>query len=274
MAFLALPPHAALSPLVMGYWFIEDLEGSYEGKPIRTTPHAGAVLTLNFGRPCASEFAAGAPRASLLGIQSHPRNWSSGEGCSFVMVMLRPPGLARLFPALGKDSRDDMLELGGVLGDGAARRLCDDLAAAWAPRRVAARLDDWLLRRLSASRALVGVSQLGHAWATLLRTSRVDEAAREVSVSRRQLERWFSLYAGHTPKQLLGLDRIQSSLHAAQTGKGDPLQGFSDQAHQIRQWRRHLGMTPGRYSRASKSILAEYFAQARDAAPEGLAHFF
>lgn len=102
MAFLALPPHPVLASLVLGYWFIEDLEGSYEGNPIRTTPHTAAVLTLNFGRPCQSEFSAGAPRASLLGVQSRPRVWHSGEGCSFVMVMLRPPGLARLFPATGR----------------------------------------------------------------------------------------------------------------------------------------------------------------------------
>ncbi|MCY1001436.1 helix-turn-helix domain-containing protein [Myxococcus sp. MISCRS1] len=271
MAFLALAPHTTLSPQVLGYWFIEDLEGSYEGKPIRTTPTAAAVLTLNFGRPCGSEFSAGAPRASLLGVQSRPRSWSSGEGCSFVMVMLRPPGLARLFPSTGLESRDDLIELGGLLGDGPARRLCDDLAAAGTPRRVADRLDAWLLQRMRMGGEL---ERLERAWGTLARTSRVSTTARGMGVSTRQLERWFRAHVGCTPKQLLGLDRVQASLHATQTGQGDPLHGFSDQAHQIRQWRRYLGVTPGRYERRKWSILAEYFAQARDAAPDGLAHFF
>lgn len=275
MAFLALPPHPVLASLVLGYWFIEDLEGSYEGNPIRTTPHTAAVLTLNFGRPCQSEFSAGAPRASLLGVQSRPRVWHSGEGCSFVMVMLRPPGLARLFPATGEESRDELIELGGLLGDGPSRKLREDVSAMWEPRRVARRLDAWLLQRADATRGMEGeFERLGWAWTSLSGASRVDEAARAAGVSVRQLERWFQVHVGCSPKELQGLERVQASFRAAQTGHGDPLQGFSDQAHQIRQWRRYLGMTPGRYARTSSSMLAEFFAQARDAAPEGLSHFF
>lgn len=271
---LGHPPAAALAPLVMGYWFIRDLEGTYEGRPIRTTPHAAAVLTVHFGRPCTSEFAAGAPRASLLGIQSRPRNWGSGEGCSFVMVMLRPAGLARLFPATGPDVSDNLLDLGAVLGDGAARRLGEDLASAWEPHRVVKRLDAWLLHRLAATRTPVELERLSRACDALLRTTRVDAAASAADVSRRQLERWFQAHVGQSPKGLLMLHRVQASLHATQTGTGDPLDGFSDQAHRIRTWRRYLGMTPGQYSRSSMSMMAEHFAHDRNAAPEGLAHFF
>jgi len=273
MAFSALRPHPALASLVLGYWFIEDLPGEHEGQPIRTTPHPAAVLTLNLGTPCGSEFAAGAPRASLLGVQSRPRHWTSTDGIYFVMVMLSPPGLARLFPSTGKESRDELVELGSLLGDATVRRLSDDLSAAWTPRRVAGRLDAWLLQRLS--RPCVGpeVERLGSAWSHLRRTARVDAAARALAISPRQLERWFLLHTGHSPKQLLGLERVQASLRATQTGRGDPLAGFSDQSHQIRAWKRHLGMTPGQLGGAFESRMAEFFVHARDAAPEGLAHF-
>ncbi|RKH37532.1 helix-turn-helix domain-containing protein [Corallococcus sicarius] len=274
MLFLKRPPAAPLRPLVMGYWFIEDLQGAHAGKPIDTTPSPAAVLTINFGRPCGSEFAAGAPRTSLLGVQSRPRAWSSGEGCSFVMVMLKPAGLARLFPATGLAASDELLELGAVLGDGPARRLADDLAAAWEPHRVAARLDAWLLGRLAATKPAEEFERFARAWDALRRTSRVEAAARAVAVSTRQLERWFRDHVGHSPRRLLALDRIHSSLLAAQTGQGDAFEGFSDQAHQVRMWRRYLGRTPGRFSRTPRSLLADYFNPAREDVPQGLAHFF
>ncbi|MFP2928555.1 helix-turn-helix domain-containing protein [Pyxidicoccus sp. 3LG] len=272
MLFLKLPPAAALRSLVMGYWFIEDLPGAYEGQPIHTTPHPGAVLTINFGRPCTADFAAGAPRASLLGVQSRSRTWHSGPDCYFVMVMLRPTGLARLFPSSGAALGDDMLELGAFLGDGVTRRLSDALYEAWAPRDIAGRLDAWLLRRVEETRPPSEIARFSRAWDTLRHTGRVEAAAEAAGVSMRQLERWFQAHVGHGPKRLLGLDRVHASLQSAQTGQGDPLEGFSDQSHQIRSWRRHLGMTPGQYARASSSILAGYF-NPRRATAEGLAHF-
>ncbi|WP_224248131.1 helix-turn-helix domain-containing protein [Hyalangium gracile] len=273
MLLLGIPPTPALAPWVMGYWFIEDLDGVYAGQPIRTTPHAAAVLTINFGRPCTGEFAVGGPQASLLGIQSQPRSWTSGEGCSFVMVMLRAHGLARLFPRTGLAASDNQLELGSVLGDGVARRLREDLSGAWEPHLVAARLDQWLLHRLAAIRPSTEVERLSRACEALLRTTRVDAAASAAAVSRRQLERWFQSYVGHSPKRLVTLQRIQTSLHAAQTGTGDPLDGYSDQAHRIRSWRQYLGVTPGQYARSAMSPMAAHFTRDPNAAPEGLAHF-
>jgi AraC-like DNA-binding protein len=274
MNFLALPPCDALAPFVMGYWFIRDLEGAYGDKPIRTVPHAAAVLTVNFGRPNISEFAARAPRASLLGLQTRPRLWRSEGDCCFVMAMLRPTGLARLFPALGADARDDLIELGAALGDGPAMRLANDLAGAWEPHRVARQLDGWLLDRMAGIRPPAGFDRFADAWRTLAHTGRVRAAAETAAVSPRQLERWFRAHTGLGPKELAGLHRVQASLHAAQTGRGDPMEGFSDQAHMIRSWRRHLGLTPGRYAAIDPSVMASFFAHGGTTDPhEGLAHF-
>ncbi|AFE05270.1 hypothetical protein COCOR_03499 [Corallococcus coralloides DSM 2259] len=273
MHFLKQAPAAPLASLVLGYWFIQDLKGAHEGRPIQTAPSPTAVLTLNFGRPCTSDFAAGGPRASLLGIQSHHRDWRSGEGCAFVMVMLTPAGLARLFPASGPSTGDDLLELGAVLGDGASRRLVEDLSAAWEPHWVAARLDAWLLERLVTTKPLPETERLARAWDVLRRTSRVDAAARAVNVSTRQLERWFQAHLGHSPRQLSALERLHHSLLAAQTGQGDPHEGFSDQAHRIRMWRRHLGLTPGRFARTPRSMMADYFNPRQEGSAAALAHF-
>lgn len=250
--FATRPAAAALVPYVTGYWFIEDLSGAHpRDVPIHTAPRPGGVLTVHLGRPNEGEFTIGAPAVSLLGVQSRPRAWWSRGDSYLVMVMLRVPGLLRLFPALGEALGDGMLELGGVLGDRAARRLHADVVGALTPDRIARRLDAWLLARLDGLRPTDELARFTHAFETLARTGRVDAAAAAAGVGRRQLERWSARHVGHAPKALAGLVRVHASLHAVQSGTADPREGYSDQAHQIRAWHRHLGTTPGRYARST-----------------------
>jgi methylphosphotriester-DNA--protein-cysteine methyltransferase len=65
-------------------------------------------------------------------------------------------------------------------------------------------------------------------------------------------------HLGIGPKELLDLHRLDRSLSAVQAGC-EGCAGFSDQAHQIREWRRRLRTTPGRYARGGRSSLAEAF---------------
>lgn len=263
--FVTRPATEALAPFVTGYWFIEDLAGAHPPDvPIRTAPRPGAVLTVHLGRPNASELPAGAPVVSLLGVQSRARSWWSRGDCYLVMVMLSVHGMIRLFPALGPALGDGMLELGSVLGDRPVRRLQADVVGAFTPDRIARRLDAWLLARLESRPPSAELTRFSRAFDALARTGRVEAAAAAVGSSRRQFERWSARHVGHAPKALAGLLRVQASLRAVQTGAADARAGFSDQAHQIRAWRRHLGTTPGRYA---ESALAARFAD------EGLAHF-
>ncbi|BAC88489.1 helix-turn-helix domain-containing protein [Gloeobacter violaceus] len=273
MQSLVLSPHPALAPFVTGYWFVEDLADANQGRPIRTTPHANAVLTVHFGRPNADESGVAVPMVSLLGVQSRARTWHSGEGCYFVMVMLSVPGLARLFPQTGTDSRNNWLDVGALLGGRVTNYLSDDLIGAWQPDRVTRRLDAWLLGRLASRGPVAEFERFEGAWRTLRRTARIDAASAAVGVSPRQLERWFQLHIGQSPKQLICQERVIASLHATQTGTGDPLAGFSDQAHQIRSWRRYLGTTPGHYTQTPTSEIAQHFSGDSHFASVGLAHY-
>jgi AraC-like DNA-binding protein len=265
--FLACRPDPRLAPYVLGYWFVEDLRGEHEGRPIRTAPHPGAVLSVNFGRPNAMEGGPLVPRASLLGVQTVGRGWRSWSGTYFVMAMLTAPGLARLFPASGDASADALLDLGGLLGDGPARALGDDLGAAWRPRRVRERLDRWLLARLDSVAPPPELPRLAAACDLLRAGRRVDAAAASVGVTRRQLGRWFRGHLGVGPKRLADLERLHASLRAVQRGRGDPLAGFSDQAHQIRTWRARLGVSPGAYARGVPSPMAGHFGASGEEAP-------
>ena len=129
VVFLVRSPAPALAPFVAGYWFVQDLPGAHEGRPIRTSPHPGAVLSVNIGRPNAVEGGPLVPGASLLGVQTAARGWRSWSDTYFVMAMLTVRGLARLFPHTGHGSADTLLDLGAMLGDAASHALAADVGA-------------------------------------------------------------------------------------------------------------------------------------------------
>ncbi|MCW6512437.1 AraC family transcriptional regulator [Lichenifustis flavocetrariae] len=244
---LVLPPAPELAALVQAYWFVEDRPGAYEGLPIRTSPIPFAVLSVNMGRPNASEDGSLIPRVSLLGLQSRHRTWRSWSDTYFVMAMLTVPGIVRLFGNTGLDAAEALLELGAVTGDALATSLASDIDAASAPQAIATRLDRWLTARLSCTAAVPESRRIVAAHDVLRRGGSVQAAAEVACTDRRQLHRWFRRHLGMGPKDLADLERLHASLRSVQAGRGDPVAGFSDQAHQIRSWRRRLGVTPGAY---------------------------
>lgn len=257
--FVTLPPDPQLAPMVAAYWFIEDIEGAFAGQTIQTSPIPMAVLSVNIGRPNTSEDGSVIPRASLLGLQSQARFWRSCSDTYFVMVMLTIPGLVRLFPNTGQDLTDRILDLGAIAGDALAGSLSRSVSAALEPREIAKLLDHWLIARLVSSQAVLELHRLSAAHTVLRCNGSVSDAAEAASINRRQLHRWFVRHTGMGPKELADLERLQNSVRSSQSKRGDPGLGFSDQAHQIRSWRRRLGITPGIYNKTGPSSVADHF---------------
>jgi AraC-like DNA-binding protein len=258
--FLILPPDPRLSSFVKSYWFIEDIPGEHEGRPIRTSPIPSAVLSVNVGRPNATEDGSLVPSASLLGLQRQARSWQSWSDTYFVMAMLTARGLVRLFPYAGSASADRLLDLGALAGDATTRTLARGVAAAWTPQRIANELDRWLLGRLATSDPVPENNRLARAHSVLKCGGTVKMAADEAKIDRRHLHRWCHRHFGIGPKEVAELERLQNSLRSIQAKTGDGVDGFSDQAHQIRNWRRRLGVTPGAYRDDPRSPLATYFS--------------
>lgn len=257
--FVALPPAPSLAALVGAYWFIEDIPGAFEGQNIRTSPIPMAVLSVNIGRPNATEDGSVIPRASLLGLQRHSRTWQSWSDTYFVMVLLTIPGLVRLFPHTGPESAGRILDLGAIAGDELANSLVNSVTAAFEPGRIAGLLDHWLIARLASSEAVLEGRRIGVAHGVLRCAGSVSEAAEAAGINCRQLHRWCRRHIGIGPKELADLERLQNSLRNIQATRGDSGIGFSDQAHEIRSWRRRLGTTPGTYRKNGPSSVADHF---------------
>lgn len=258
--FLALPPAPELSSLVQSYWFIEDIPGEYEELPIRTSPVPMGVLSVNIGRPNAAEDGSLVPNASLLGLQSSARSWRSWSDTYFVMAILTIPGIVRLFPYTGSASANNLLDLGAIDGDALAGSLWSGITAALEPRLIARHLDRWLVARLDSYAPVPEIRRIIAAHDVLRTCGSVAKAAHAANIDRRQLQRWFQRHLGVGPKELADLERLHGSLKAFQKKRGDPLAGFSDQAHQIRNWKRRRGITPGAYHKEPASPLAAHFS--------------
>lgn len=252
-------PSLQLHPYVSGYWRVSDRAGAYRGRPIDTAPRPGAVLTVNIGRPNRSSDGYLTPMLSLLGVQTQARSWRSDVDTDFVMALLTPLGLARLFPGCACGVANALVDAGSVVGDRAAATLLNDASAR--PDSAATALDGWLLARLGAFEATGSMDLFEAASRELVSASRVSVAAQTLGITRRHLSRLVKEHLGIGPKELLDLHRLDRSLSAVQAG-GEGSAGFSDQAHQIREWRRRLRTTPGRYARGGRSSLAETFASA------------
>ncbi|MCU1222126.1 MAG: hypothetical protein JWQ42_219 [Edaphobacter sp.] len=165
-----------------------------------------------------------------------------------------------MFPHTGPGCADALLDLGAITGDAPASFLSSDISAASEPQRIACRLDRWLIERLVGTKPVWESEQISVAHNVLRSGGSVERAAAAGEMNRRQLHRLFHRHLGIGPKQLANLERLHSSLRGVQTGYGDPLAGFSDQAHQIRSWRRRLGVTPGTYAGEVRTPMATYFS--------------
>jgi AraC-like DNA-binding protein len=255
-------PSPPLRPFVDGYLHVRDLAGDHRGRPIRTAPRPGGVLTINLGQPNRTGDGAATPRLSLLGIQRCARSWRSDADTHFVMALLTPAGLARFARGSGGATAEALLDLSSVIGERAANGLVDTVYAS--RNGLVAALDGWLLARLVSERERPEMYAARAACAILSRASRVDAAADQLGVSRRHLHRVVVHHLGISPKALIDLYRIDRSLRALQRGEASGVDGFADQAHQVREWRRRLGITPGRYARDGRSALAEAFGAGAD----------
>lgn len=265
---LALPPAPALSGLVLGYWFVQDLAGLHAGRAIRTSPMPLAVLSVNMGRPNAAEDGSLVPRVSMLGLQSCARSWRSWADTYFVMAILTVPGIVRLFPHAGLGSADRLLDLGAITGDALSGALADGVDPQAGAPAIAAWLDQWLTARLLKSPAVSEARRIVAAHQVLRQGGQVSLAAQAAQTDRRQLQRWFHRHLGIGPKALADMGRLHDSVLDVQRGHGDAGAGYSDQAHQIRNWRRHLDVTPGAYARQPRSALsAQFFEAGQGAAP-------
>lgn len=212
------------------------------GPPIRQTPMGGRALT--------------AARGFLVGPHDRPAvNEPTGETYA-VGVVTTPVGCEAVFQRAPGALRGRVVDLEEAWGAAAALR-----RAVCAERDPDAMLDLVVRRVGEGLRRVSGLARCERAVALLEAdpTRPVSDIAHALGVSHGHLDREFSRVVGLSPRVLARLLRMRRLLEAIDVHEavrwGDlaATLGWYDQAHLIRDFKRHTGVTPSKYLAAQRA---------------------
>ncbi len=255
------PPCPALRRWIVGYWQSGPAVESGATGQEWVLPDGHAHLALRLDGTPLRRWVDGEPHARSIGDlilagphsrayrkELAPRSRSLG-------VVFRPGALRALFGIAPHELADSHVALEDVWGRDAAalRERIHDAT----PARQVELLEARLLARLRPWHGLH--PQVASRLAEVASGMPVLAIARAAGYSARRFTDLFHEGVGMTPRRYAGLCRFARVLPAAAAGTAwadvalDG--GYSDQAHLIREFRAHAGMTPGQYRRAAPRAL-------------------
>lgn len=255
-----IPLNPALAPYVEEIFVEDPLAVSPAGtEPYRVLPKPCPVIgfqsrgRLNVLRQERPETLS---RCGITGVQTTFRRFEAEPGTRTVLVVLKPFGA---YPLLGCDMNevaDAHVGLDAVLSPSWMSCVEERLAEARSTDEVARTVESFLLSLLDRSRRTVHpvVTEAAGRIAAGRGGERIETVARDLGVSRRQMERLFLAQVGVRPKGFASLSRLQwvlANLDRRRSWADLAFEaGYSDQAHFVRTFRERVGMTPGEYARA------------------------
>ncbi|MGE0042667.1 MAG: DUF6597 domain-containing transcriptional factor [Vicinamibacterales bacterium] len=251
-AYDAFRPDAALAPFIEGIW-VQQAPPAPAAPPTTLLPIGRIDLAIHFGDPFDHETPSGfarVPRVYLSGQRTRPCRARATGATGLVLVAILPWAGEALFGFPMAAIEDGVLDLAEVTGRPAADRLASEVAAvtdaAGRARAAAAFV------RARAASAVVD-ARVQHAVAAFNRSwggTGVDEVARRVGLSRRQLLRRFDEAVGTAPKTFSRIVRGQKALGLLRAGAAPADAaarcGYTDQAHLTRELGALAGGSAGR----------------------------
>jgi len=236
VSYQELSPDIALAEFVYCYWRLRTQTPLLE-------PYVYGVVTDG----CIDVFFDWTQPEScfLMGFQDRFAEFELGQEFDFFGIRLLPTAVPRLFGCSAADLTNRVLPLAEVNADLAAFLIASVNPETEEPAFVMA-LDSYLkdLKPVDSldPRILMALR------AVLLQGGNLKIAADlDVPVSPRQLRRLFHRYVGATPKAFSKVIRFQNALRTEAAGERGAYfdLGYFDQAHFIKEFRRHGGKTPG-----------------------------
>jgi AraC-like DNA-binding protein len=192
-------------------------------------------------------------RAGITGVQSAFRHFEAEPGTRGVLVSFTPFGAYPLLGSAMSELADRHVGLGDLLPPAGLASLEERLAEAPSSAAAAAIVESFFLSRLDGSRRVVHPVVLEAAGRIVAERGgeRIEALARDLAVSRRQMERLFQLQIGVGPKRFASLVRLHWVLEELPRRRSWAdlafTAGYSDQAHFVRSFTEAVGVPPGRF---------------------------
>ena len=266
MYYEEVRPDPALTRCVHCYWFLSG-SGPATLQPIVPDGRMELILNLadRFLRHRADGSVERQPAALLAGQMTTCVLVEPSGSVDLVGVRFQPAGAALLLPLPPRELRDCIIDPALVAG-GLARDLADRLHTTHdVPGRVRILNAHFALLQATATdpdRAVVAAVALIHGSHGRVR---IADAAAQLGMTRRTLERRVDATVGIGPKLLARITRFQHTFAQMQTSgprawtRIAHRSGYYDQAHLNRDFRAFAGASPTRFF-AGHTTLADFFA--------------
>lgn len=256
MVFREYSPHPALAPYVRYYWSLalprpRDVASTQrflaEGVEVSFSL-AGPVSIHSGNRPPGA-----AQSACLSGPATTPMRLHYSGALDLLGICFRPGGAYPFLRYPASELVDACAGVDDLLGT-EGLRLVDRVWNDATPQQRVAALDGFLLAQLGRARHDdVRIRRALGTMETLGGRVSIDQIARLVGLSNRQLERRFKECVGIPPKQLCRSLRFKSVYKCLTRNRAERWPsvavacGYYDQSHMINEFRRFTGMSPAAY---------------------------
>lgn len=212
-----------------------------------------------------TSFANSSVRSFLYGQVSRFYNILSDNYVRLLIVVLQPYGAHALTGIPAHELTDNIIPL-QLLWGSRAGEYEERIAATPGNLERISLVERFLLQQLTRVRMAEGmiqqtVSLIHHNHGCLP----VAQLSTTLHINERQLERKFREHIGITPKQFSGIVRLQHFLKQLRYSNTDIHLtslaydcGYYDQAHLIREFRKHTGITPRQYIAAANPLALNF----------------
>jgi len=238
--YVKYQPNVLLGKYIDFYWTLET-DSNYKTFNVPLFADACTDIFINVGDTGAN-FNGGSPISSgriyMGGLSTSYKFVRCFPNSIFIGVRFKPGGLPLFFNTPLFETVDQIIEFQdnhffSIMG-------LDAL--------LPVRLDQYFLSKIKKPTPVIPITEAVHYYKGQIS---VDQLAQKCNVSNRTMERLFYVNMGISPKEFISIVRFQRVLKALQNGysKGQLLQiafemGYYDQAHFIRDIKKHSGLTP------------------------------
>ncbi|ABX04958.1 MAG TPA: AraC family transcriptional regulator [Herpetosiphon sp.] len=267
MSLVSLPVNRALRPLIRSIVLHQAHGSEASAYPVLPTPFPVAGIQYQ-GRLGVHQQPTNTfkhlNRLGLTGLQSTIRQFQPDQQTQTILLVFQPYGVFASFKHTMADLHDQHVPLHEFIAASQLEYLIeqiDTLALQSADLTSVAELVSQFVYDQLMPQACSPHASLINAVNILLAakgTYPISQLAREVNLSRRQLERLFKQQIGLQPKAYASLVQFDQALRSlAKRNSWASLahdSGYADQAHFIRQFAARVGQSPAAYAATSKDV--------------------
>lgn len=254
-------PVPELRPFIDRLWGWESLPAEIVHLP-KLLPGTGAEMYFHYGATFQLERVgsrlAELDRGHLFCIRRCPITLQPVSGLGFVAVRFRVGMLHRFTDIPVGELEDCQLSVGDIWGK-AGERLSHQLVDAANNSKRIALVQNFLASQLRSESSDLLVETAMNVLYRRSNTQSIEALSRDFNIGRRQLERRWKKFAGHTPIEIKGLIRFQKTIRglmldpSANTADIATECGYFDQAHFIHDFQLRVGQTPQVYLSAART---------------------